>query len=138
MQKRYEEIRRLGAGVLVVTQSGPQVLAAFLRAQPLPFPLVGDPERKTYRAFGLEETSVGAMVRPGVLFRYLGLMFRGWRPRMPHVGENVLQLGGDFVLDAESRLIYAHPSAEPTDRPSLDTLLQALRAATKAVFINKL
>src|SRR5262245_4684629 len=95
----------------------------------MPFPVVGDPERAAYRAFGLERTSWGRLLRPGVVLRYLGLIFRGWLPRRPRSGEDVLQLGGDFVLNGEGRMVYAYRSAEPTQRPSIETLLQAVRDA---------
>jgi peroxiredoxin len=124
---RYEEFRRLGAQVLVVTQARPDLLAVFLREQPLPFLAVADPGRLAYRAFGLERTSWAAMMRPDVILRYLRLIFRGWRPQHVREGEDILQLGGDFVLDREGRLTYEFRSAEPTDRPSVEALLQALR-----------
>src|SRR5262245_5943671 len=98
----------------------------FLREQSLPFPVVADPERVAYRAFGLERTSWTRMLHPGVVFRYLRLLFRGWRPRQVRKGEDVLQLGGDFVLDGEGRLVYAYRSAEPTDRPPVEALLKAV------------
>jgi AhpC/TSA antioxidant enzyme len=127
VQRHYEEFRRLGAEVQVVTQARPDLLAAFLREQPLPFPAVADPERTAYRAFGLERASWATLLRPGVVLRYLRLLFRGWRPRPVREGEDVLQLGGDFVLDGEGRLVYAYRSAEPTDRPAVEALLQAVR-----------
>ena len=127
MQHCYEEFRRLGAEVLVVTQARPELLAAFLRDHPLPFLAVADPERAAYRAFGLERTTWATMLRAGVLLRYLRLILRGWRPQQVRAGEDVLQLGGDFVLDGEGRLSYAYRSAEPTDRPSVEALLHAMR-----------
>ncbi len=127
MQQRYEEFRRLRTEVLVVTQARPELLAAFLREQPLRFPAVADPERVAYRAFGLERTSWMTVLHPGVVLRYLRFIFRGWRPRQAREGEDVLQLGGDFVLDGEGRLIYAYRSTEPTDRPAVEALLQAVR-----------
>jgi hypothetical protein len=66
------------------------------------------------------------MLRPGVILRYLRLIFRGWRPQLVREGEDILQLGGDFVVDREGHLIYAYRSAEPTDRPSVEALLQAM------------
>lgn len=127
MQHRYEEFRRLGAEILVVTQARPDLLAVFLREQPLPFPAVADPGRIAYRAFGLERTSWATMLRPDVILRYLRLIFRGWRPQQAHEGEDILQLGGDFVLDGKRRLTHAYRSAEPTDRPAVEALLQAVR-----------
>jgi peroxiredoxin len=129
VRRRYDEFRRLGAEVLVVSQARPDLLAVFLRDDPLPFPALADPTRAAYRAFGLERTSWAAMLRPGVALRYLRLIFRGWRPRSAHGGEDVLQLGGDFVLDRQGRLTYAFRSDEPTDRPSVEELLRAVREA---------
>jgi AhpC/TSA antioxidant enzyme len=129
VQQHADEIRRLGAEVLVVAQARPELLTAFVRDQPLPFPILSDPQRDAYRAFGLEQTSWWTFLRPGVMFGYLRLMFRGVQPQKPTEGEDVLQLGGDFVLDGQGRLVYAYRSAEPTDRPTVAALLQALRQA---------
>jgi hypothetical protein len=129
VQQHYDEIRRLGAEVLVVTQARPELLAAFVRELVLPFPAVADPTRAAYRAFGLERTTWRRTLRPGVLWHYLRLVLRGWRPRRPVPGEDVWQLGGDFVLDGEGRLVYAYRSAEPTDRPTVAQLLRAVREA---------
>jgi peroxiredoxin len=129
VQQRFDEFRRLGAQALVVTQARPDCLAAFGRALPPPFPIVADPDRRAYRAFGLERTSWGTLLRPRVIFSYLRLLFRGWRPRRMVEGEDVLQLGGDFVVDGQGRLVYAYRSAEPTDRPGVEVLLKAVREA---------
>ena len=130
MQERYDEFRRLGAEVLAVTQARPELLAVFLAEQPLSFPAAADPGRAAYRAFDLERTSWATMWRPNVILRYLQLIFHGWRPRQARDGEDVLQLGGDFVLDGKGCLVYAYRSASPTDRPSVEALLQAVREIT--------
>jgi peroxiredoxin len=122
----YEEIRRLGGEVLAVSFTGPRQVAAYLERYPLPFPAVSDPERTAYRAFALEQTSWGRMLRPAVLARYLLLMVRGWMPWKPKEGDDLLQLGGDFVLDQARRVVHAYRSAEPTDRPPARQLLEAV------------
>ena len=132
MQEAYEEIRTLGAETLLVAQARPEILSEFLCERPLPFPAVADPSRAAYQAFGLGRTSWAALLRPGVVFRYLRLVFRGGRLRRPYKGEDVLQLGGDFVLDRRGRVVYAYRSAEPTDRPSVQDLLRVVRAAAEA------
>ena len=38
----------------------------------------------------------------------------------------------DFVLDSDGRLVFAHRSAEPTDRPTVERLLRAVREADAA------
>jgi peroxiredoxin len=126
VRQHVEAIRQLGAEVVVVVQARPDFLSLFLREQPQPFPVVADPSRAAYQAFGLESTSWKTILRPGVLWRYLRLVVRGWRPKRSVQGEDVLQLGGDFVLNREGRLVYAYRSAEPTDRPAVAELLRAL------------
>jgi hypothetical protein len=91
VQRRYQDFRRLGAEILVVAHVQPEAVAASLRDYPLPFPMVADPEGAAFRAFGLERTSWGTMLRPRVILRYLRLMLRGWRARKPGPGEDVLR-----------------------------------------------
>jgi peroxiredoxin len=131
VQQRYDELRELGAEVLVVTQAPAALLKLVLREQALPFPLVGDPSRNAYRLLGMGRTSWWSLLRPSVVLRFFRLLFGGWRPRRPVAGEDVLQLGGDFVFDRQGRLTYAHPSAGPTDRPSVEELLRAVRDAVE-------
>src|SRR5436309_2474464 len=110
VQGRLADIRAAGGELVAVTQARPPVLDAYLRRHPRPFPVVADPERAAYRAFGLERGGWLMFFRPRVLARYLSLMIRGWLPRPPLAGEDVRQLGGDFVLDGQHRLVFAHRS----------------------------
>lgn len=117
----------MGGELIAVTQAAPAQLAAHLQEYPRPFPVVGDPERAVYRLFGLERGSWSMFFRPRVLAHYLKLLALGWRLRWPRRGEDVLQLGGDFVLDADRRLRLAHRSADPQDRPDPQRLIDVLR-----------
>jgi len=103
MRDHYEEIRRLNGEVLVISF-----------------------------AFDLERASWREILRSRVMWGYLRLMVRGWAPQRGNKGEDVLQLGGDFVLDEARRLVYAHRSAEPTDRPPVAELIQAVAMAARS------
>jgi hypothetical protein len=131
VRDHYEDIRRLGGDVLVVTFTPPMFLEIYLREHSLPFPIVSDPSRIAYHAFDLERASWLAMLRPGAAIRFLRLLGRGCRLQRPRKGDDLLQMGGDFVLDVRRRLVYAHRGAEPTDRPTVEELLAAERAAAK-------
>ena len=106
-----------------MTQSRPGAL----RSAPPPLPTVCDPGRAAYREFGLDRGRWSMFLRPGVLLRYLRLIAAGWRPRPGENGEDVLQLGGDFILSADRRLVYAHRSSDPADRPDAADLLEQMR-----------
>lgn len=129
MKDHYDAIRAAGGEVLAVSFTRPERVAAYLERYPLPFPAVSDPERAAYRAFALGRTGWGAFFRPSVLLGYFRLMFRGWLPKQPGEGEDVLQLGGDFVIDRQGRLVYAYPSEGPTDRPRVEEVVAAMRRA---------
>lgn len=111
----------------MVSSARPEAVAAYLKMNDWPFLVVADPTRESYRRFGLERTSWRAFLNPRILARYLRLMLRGWLPHRAYDAEDLLQLGGDFVLDRRRRLVFAHPSSDPTDRPSAETLVEAVR-----------
>lgn len=123
VRERLDEIRSAGADVLVVTQSKPEAVSA----ASLPLPTVCDPDRTAYRYFGLDRGRWSMFFRAKVLARYLRLIFTGWRPRPGVAGEDMLQLGGDFVLSADRRLVYAHRSNDPADRPAVTELVERVR-----------
>ena len=129
MEQVYAEIRALGGQVLAVSFSPPPKVAAYVARHPLPFPVVSDPGRRAYRAFALVRTRWLRFFSPGVLRRYFRLVLRGWLPWRADKGEDLLQLGGDFVVDAQRRVVFAHRSAEPTDRPPVRQLVEAVRRA---------
>jgi hypothetical protein len=121
-----DQLAAAGCSVLVVCQAKPEVLSLYLSRQSWTVPVVCDPDRAAYRAFGLERTRWRTFLRPQVLWGYLRGMLRGYAPKMPYAGEDVLQLGGDFVLDRAGRVVFAHACAEPTDRPTLAQILGAV------------
>jgi hypothetical protein len=129
VEKRYPEIEQLGGMVLAISFTPAAKAAAFLEKHPVPFPVLCDPKREAYRAFELGRTSWLRILNPLVLGRYLRLVLRGRKPLKPDEDEDLMQLGGDFVLDAERRLVFAYASKNATDRPSVESLLQAVKAA---------
>jgi hypothetical protein len=124
---RYEEIKQLGGEVLVVSFGPPHIISRYLEAKPQPFSVVSDPTMAAYKAFALPRTGIGSFFQPRVIWHYVKLLLRGWLPKKPHEGDDVLQLGGDFVLDAQQRIVFSYPSKDAADRPTPEQLLAALR-----------
>jgi alkyl-hydroperoxide reductase/thiol specific antioxidant family protein len=125
--ERYPEFRDLGVGVVAVSMSRPEGVARYLAQRPLPFALVADPERRAYAAFGLGRTTWARIARPGVLWRYTKLVAGGAKVRRVPEGEDPLQTGGDFLVDADRRLVWAHTSPDPTARLAVGDLLAVAR-----------
>ena len=92
----------------------------------LPFPLLSDPDRDVYRAYGLRRGRLSQLLRPGTVLAYIKLLGRG---RLYHFRRSDLrQLGGDFVIDEGGKVQYQYRSAAPHDRPSVDQLLRILES----------
>jgi peroxiredoxin len=121
-----DEFAARGCSILAVCQAQPDYLSAFLSRNPWDVPVVGDPDRAAYRAFGLERTGWLTFFRPRVLAGYLRGLLRGYGLKKPVEGEDVRQLGGDFILDRGGTVVWAYRSADPTDRPAVAELLRAI------------
>ena len=97
---------------------------AWLQETGSPFPFLHDPQRIAYRAYGLE-TSIWRSWSPANLWYYLKA---GWQGRQTFGQRgDPDQLGGDFIIDQHGRIQLAHPSREPTDRPSLAEILTVIQ-----------
>jgi len=127
VQKSLAEFEAANVKLAVVSQSTAKSLATFHRWNAKPYPILGDPERRLYRAFGLERTRLVEFLKPRVLWRYLRLLFTGTKLRSVYGSEDMLQLGGDFLLAADGSILFGHASRESTDRPSVEQLLAAVR-----------
>ncbi len=124
MIELYDKIRSSGGQVIAVSFSGPKFVTNYLKKYPLPFPAVSDPDRQAYIQFSLGKTTWLGMFHPKVIWGYLRLIFGGWALWKAQKNDDLLQLGGDFILDQNRTVVYEYRSAEPTDRPAAVALFQ--------------
>lgn len=128
MRDRLDEFAALGARIVAVSFEEADQILRFASDERLPFPLLGDPERWAYQAFGLQPASWRQLTSWATIATYLRGMLHGRWPRIR--AAQFEQLGGDFVLDATGRIVLCWKSETPADRPAIDDLLSAVRAAT--------
>ena len=43
------------------------------------------------------------------------------------VDDDPNQMGGDFIVGKDGCMVYVHPSQVPTDRPSVEKLIEVLK-----------
>ena len=118
------EFRRLGVQVLIISFGAEHWARAWLQETESPFPLLLDPERATYQAYGLGSSFIRVW-SPKVMWHYLMLILRGEHIR-PVQGDPH-QLGGNVIVDAGGVIRLIHRSKDPVDRPPVDKLLAVLR-----------
>ena len=76
---------------------------------------------EAYVAFGLGK---GMVIRPGTLLAAARLVWRVKRLYRP-IGD-IMQVGGDFIVDGEGVIRFAHSHEDPTDRPDVAELLRLI------------
>jgi peroxiredoxin len=129
LRHRYEEFRAEGAELAAVSFAEGRILEHYANDLHMPFPLLSDPERGVYRSYGLGKGSTWGIFGPKIIWTYIKLMARGRLFR--GIQANPYQLGGDFVIDGEGIVRLAHRGEEPTDRPTVEQLLEAVRSPSR-------
>ncbi len=119
------EFDRRAVTVIAVSFAEPAKLAYYQEQHRWPFKLLADPERNAYEAFNLKRLSWFRVFSPATLALYFKLWRRGAK-REPYGGEDIHQSGGDFLLDREGNILFAHRSQEPGDRPAPARLLEEI------------
>jgi hypothetical protein len=90
-------------------------------------PLVCDPDRKLYQAFGFGRAGVRQVVSGREIRRGVEAIRQGhW---MGRIAGDPFQLGGAVVLDTSGTVRWSFRSATPSESPNLRTLFEALVAA---------
>ncbi len=122
---RRERLGAAGATALFVVFDEPELVRrTMLAGLEVPLPVLVDRKRTAYAAWGCERASpLRIWGDPRVWARYFRVALSGQRPT--RFGADTLQLGGDFVVDAEGVLVYARPQATD-DRPPVAVLLRAV------------
>jgi peroxiredoxin len=121
---QYDEIKTLNTRVIAISFGLEYWVRAWLEQTQAPFPVLLDPHRASYRTYGLEKSFWRAWSVKS-LWYYAKAVLRG--ELLQGFRGETDQLGGDFIIDNRGIIRFAYPSHDPTDRPSIETLLTALR-----------
>jgi peroxiredoxin len=127
LRLKKQHFDHAGAQVVLVGMGTPEESAAFGMKFDIPFPLISDPRRQLYQAFGLKQISALELASPSVFFKGILTMTKGHGIGIP-VGD-VRQLTGVFIINTGGRIIYRYIANDPSDHPEPDTLLSALKTA---------
>ena len=125
-----DRLADLGAStaVALVTFTDPSTLAAYRDEHALAFPVLRDPDRTLYRAYGLGRGRLRRIWNLAVARRYVEVLRDHGLRALRRPVEDTRQLGGDFVLAPDGTLAWGFWSEGPDDRPSVDEIVAAVRA----------
>jgi peroxiredoxin len=124
VHQNISEFEALGTQVLIIGFQETQISRQWLERSGVSFSFLMDPDRKVYRAYGLGR-SVWRSWHPRNLWSYFKRMLAG--QGLPRITADPNQMGGDFIVDRTGVVRLAYFSHDPTDRPSVEQLLDLLR-----------
>lgn len=122
----YADITRRGATAVAVSQNDPGLTARFASMYRLPFPMLADPQRLAYWAFGVVEGSVWENVRPSAMLHQTRLALHGNLMSPPTSLASAKQLGGTFIVDTSGTIRLAHIAQPIYNYPLVQTYLDIL------------
>jgi peroxiredoxin len=125
VQSFKAEFYRRGVAIVVVAFAEPAKLVRYQEYHHWPFALLADPERRAYRALALKRFSWLRVFSPATLKLYVKL-FREGMKREDYGKDDIYQSGGDFLVDREGNILFAHRSQDPADRPPVAEVLRAI------------
>lgn len=126
LRRRHDRVVKAGGRVVAVGQGTPAETTTFVSKLKLPYTVLGDPERISYRAYGLSEAGAGQFLSLTTLKGYWRALRSGAGMARP-VG-NVRQLPGAFVIDSMGIVRYSHPGTHAAHTPTIEELLAEIRA----------
>ncbi|MDA0263005.1 MAG: redoxin domain-containing protein [Chloroflexi bacterium] len=124
MRQRHGEIQSKGAEVVAISFEPRDRLFQLTRQLQLPYPILSDPERDVYLAYGLSQGAWAKVFSLKTIWTYVKHFARG--RRYQHAASDWRQLGGDFILDEDGIVIFEHRGQTPVDRPTVASLIAEL------------
>lgn len=124
MSGRYEEFRAKGADLAAIGMGIPEMAADFRDKQKVPFPLLVDRTKETYRALDMKRGTLWEVAGPPVWLRFAKGIFAGHGLDKPK--QDALQMGGVVVVDRGGDVLYAFRASSSADTPPVDEVLAAL------------
>ena len=112
--------------VALITFTSVEKLTAYVADKNLPFPVVLDRDRSSYRSYGLGRGTVRRVWSPKALKKYVEILRKDGLGALSRTDEDTLQLGGDFVVGPDGTLVYGFWGEGPDDRPTVDELVAAV------------
>jgi hypothetical protein len=128
LRDRHEEITAAGGDVVAIGMGWPEAAAAFKQEFRIPFPLLVDRTKESYRALGMRRGNLWDVAGPHVWARGLQNMLKGHSP-LARAKQDVLQLGGTVVVTPANELLLVHRSKTSEENLPVDDMIDALARA---------
>ena len=123
MRDREDDIKAAGAELTVIGMGATKTASDFKNKNRLPFRVLVDKKKETYRLLGLEQGSLADVAGPKVWVAGAKSIVRHGQG-VPK--EDPLQLGGAMVIAPGGEVLLVHRSSTSADNLPVDALIEAV------------
>ena len=124
MSDRREEIETKGAGIVAIGMGRPEMAAHFRDERDVPFPLIVDHDKKTYKALEMRHGNLWEVAGPQNWPRFFKGFVTGHG--VAPAKQDPMQMGGVVVVEPGGKIVYAHRASAAMDNPPLEDVLAAI------------
>lgn len=122
-----ERIEAAGLNIAVITQGTPEATALFARTFAPGLLCLADPERKAYRAYGLERGNLFQTFFNLKVWKAIArAKEKGYKVEMPPEGQDAMQMSGTFIIGQNGHIELPYYYDNIADHPPLDLLLSGV------------
>ncbi|XP_030642979.1 prostamide/prostaglandin F synthase-like [Chanos chanos] len=127
LQTKQAALDAHGVRVVVVSFGCQEGALHWLKETGCQYDLLLDPHRNIYTLFGLGASLTRVLNFNNMLLYADYILSDHEFPRpLPSIQDDMFQLGGDFVLDEQGKVMFSHRCKSPIDRPAVEEILSAL------------
>lgn len=122
------QIKANGMELVFVTQGTPEGAKAFCEQHAPGQLCLSDPERKAYRAYGLERATILQTFLSWRVWRSNKRLKaeHGWNTDLPPANQDAMQMAGIFVISADGKIRMPYYYDDIADHPPVDLLLHGV------------
>jgi peroxiredoxin len=125
-REQIAELREFKSENIVLISMGRiQEASDFKRKMEIPQPLVSDPNKLLYEAFGLRRGSFGQILNPTLARKSIRLMKEGHKPGI--VKHDPWMMAGVFRIEQDGEVSYSHFASDISDNLSGAAIAQLLK-----------
>jgi peroxiredoxin len=122
------KIKSSGLKLAFVTQGTPEAAKSFCEERAPGQLCLADPERRAYRAYGLERATIWQTFLSWRVWQSNKRLKeeRGWNTDLPPAGQDSMQMAGTFVIGTDGRVRLPYYYDNIADHPPVDLLLHGV------------
>jgi hypothetical protein len=125
LRRKLDELERASIDVLVVTFEEGEAASRYAEETALPWPLLIDRDRELYAAYAMGRASRLKVWGPATWRAYAKEIAAG--ARLQRSRSDLLQQGGDVLIDPDGIVVLHHVGEGPADRPPVERILAQAR-----------